>query len=81
MTLNENYPISTNSLSRPHFTFGAGRRVCPGVHVAERGLFLAIARLLWGFEFHRVRDSTGQLCPIDRDAVSPGFIVRPAAFG
>ncbi|EXJ76279.1 uncharacterized protein A1O5_00787 [Cladophialophora psammophila CBS 110553] len=79
-TLNESFGINTDSLNRPHFTFGAGRRVCPGFHVAERALFLAISRLLWGFEFHRAVDSNGQPLPINRDAVTPGFIVRPEAF-
>lgn len=33
------------------FAFGAGRRLCPGSHIAERSLFLGIARMLWGFTF------------------------------
>jgi cytochrome P450 len=32
---------------RDHFAFGAGRRLCPGVHVAERSLALAMMRILW----------------------------------
>jgi cytochrome P450 len=36
---------------RDHFTFGAGRRICSGMHVAERSLFLGIARMLWAFKF------------------------------
>ncbi|MCJ1448190.1 MAG: hypothetical protein MMC23_008704 [Stictis urceolatum] len=32
---------------RDHFTFGAGRRLCPGIHIAEQSLFLAIASILW----------------------------------
>ncbi|OAG35272.1 hypothetical protein AYO21_10543 [Fonsecaea monophora] len=79
-TLNESYGINADSLNRPHFTFGAGRRVCPGFHVAERALFLAISRLLWGFELHRKVDANGTPLPINRDAVTPGFIVRPEAF-
>lgn len=30
---------------RDHFTFGAGRRNCPGVHIAHNSLFINIARL------------------------------------
>lgn len=63
-----------------HFTFGAGRRVCPGFHIAERGLFIAISRLLWGFDFSRVKDADGNLIPIDRDAVTDGFIVKPEPY-
>ncbi|KAJ2905584.1 cytochrome P450 oxidoreductase [Zalerion maritima] len=36
---------------RDTFVFGAGRRLCQGIHIAERSLFLAMSRLLWGFEF------------------------------
>nr|WMY26074.1 AzoC [Aspergillus insulicola] len=33
----------------PSTTFGYGRRVCVGHHVARRSLFLAISRILWTF--------------------------------
>ncbi|KAJ0420303.1 putative cytochrome P450 oxidoreductase [Aspergillus carlsbadensis] len=79
-TLNENYGIDADSSKRPHFTFGAGRRVCPGFHVAQRGLFIATARLLWAFRFERALDETGRPVPIERDAVTAGLIVRPVAF-
>ncbi|KAF8830879.1 hypothetical protein HHX47_DHR1000067 [Lentinula edodes] len=41
-----------NVMNRDHWTFGAGRRICPGIHVAERELWLAISQLLWSFNFH-----------------------------
>ncbi|RDB24652.1 hypothetical protein Hypma_008227 [Hypsizygus marmoreus] len=41
-----------NVMERDHWTFGAGRRICPGLPVAERELWLAISRLLWSFTFH-----------------------------
>ncbi|KAF5599132.1 cytochrome P450 monooxygenase oxidoreductase [Fusarium pseudocircinatum] len=37
---------------RDQFTFGAGRRICPGIHVAERSLFLGISRILWAFNIN-----------------------------
>ncbi|CAG8972460.1 hypothetical protein HYALB_00001149 [Hymenoscyphus albidus] len=43
-----------------HWGFGAGRRVCPGYHVGESNVFIAIARLLYCFEFEAVEDQ-----PID----------------
>ncbi|CAE6419330.1 unnamed protein product [Rhizoctonia solani] len=36
---------------RDHFAFGAGRRTCLGVQVAEQDIFLALSKLLWTFEF------------------------------
>ncbi|KAF5238821.1 hypothetical protein FANTH_10149 [Fusarium anthophilum] len=57
-----------------------GRTVCPGFHVAERNLFLAISRILWGPTITPARDSSGAVLPIDPDAVTPGLIVRPQEF-
>jgi hypothetical protein len=36
--------------------------------------------MLWGFNFDRVLDESGGYIPIDRDAVTDGFIVRPVPF-
>lgn len=36
---------------RDHYGYGAGRRICPGMHLAERNMFLSIAKLLWAFRF------------------------------
>ncbi|THC91841.1 hypothetical protein EYZ11_008689 [Aspergillus tanneri] len=37
--------------NRDHYGYGVGRRICPGIHLAERNMLLAIAKLLWAFEF------------------------------
>ncbi|ETS87774.1 hypothetical protein PFICI_01602 [Pestalotiopsis fici W106-1] len=79
-TLIENNAINQDSEKRLHFTFGAGRRVCPGFHVAERNLFLAISRILWGFTITPAKNPDGSSVPINRDAVTPGLIVRPEDF-
>ena len=31
---------------RDHYGYGSGRRLCPGIHLAERNLFLGVAKLL-----------------------------------
>lgn len=36
--------------ARDHFDFGAGRRICPGMHLAENSLFITLAKILWAFE-------------------------------
>ncbi|RAO74354.1 uncharacterized protein BHQ10_010366 [Talaromyces amestolkiae] len=41
---------SPDVTKRDHFAFGAGRRICPGYHVAERSLAIAAMRILWAFE-------------------------------
>lgn len=34
--------------------FGAGRRICPGMWVAEREIWLSISRLIWAFNLEAV---------------------------
>jgi hypothetical protein len=67
---------------RNNYIFGAGRRVCQGMHIAERSLFLGITRLLWAFKFERPVDSrTGQVRPLpDIDDLVGGITVQPAPF-
>jgi len=33
-----------------HYAFGTGRRICPGLQVADSSLFIAISRILWAFD-------------------------------
>ncbi|KAF8996231.1 cytochrome P450 [Cyathus striatus] len=46
----------SNVLERDHWTFGVGRRICPGLPAAEREMWLAISRLLWSFDFRALPD-------------------------
>ncbi|KAH0425121.1 cytochrome p450 [Colletotrichum camelliae] len=41
---------SQDPTKRDHFAFGAGRRGCPGYHVAERSFVITMMRILWAFE-------------------------------
>ena len=66
---------------RDHFVFGAGRRKCQGMHIADRSLFLAIARLLWAFSFDRAVDrETGQEIIPDMDHLAEGVMMLPKPF-
>ena len=64
---------------RDHFTYGAGRRVCPGVHVAERSMFINMVRVLWGFDIAKSKDSHGNLIEPSMDMVR-GFLSVPVPF-
>ncbi|KAI9450882.1 cytochrome P450 [Lactarius psammicola] len=44
-----------------HMSFGFGRRVCPGRHVAEGTLAIDFATLLWAMRFERPEDAQGEL--------------------
>ncbi|KAL2110450.1 hypothetical protein VUR80DRAFT_1165 [Thermomyces stellatus] len=35
---------------RPTYTFGAGRRICPGEQFAQNSVLVAVAKLLWTFD-------------------------------
>jgi len=72
-TLNDPY-------QRDHFTFGAGRRVCPGLNIAERSLFLGIAYILWAFTLEHAVDDNGENIPVSPDAVTQGIVCRPRPF-
>lgn len=65
---------------RDHFAFGSGRRICPGMHVAERSLFLGMTRLLWAFDFLPKLDAEGKEMVIDTEELTQGFVVRPVEF-
>ncbi|KAF9770795.1 hypothetical protein IL306_011597 [Fusarium sp. DS 682] len=65
---------------RDQWTFGAGRRICPGIHVAERTLFLATARLMWAFNIRKARGPDGLEIEVDRDEVTQSIAARPVPF-
>ncbi|KAI1734976.1 cytochrome P450 [Xylaria scruposa] len=66
---------------RDQFVFGAGRRLCQGMHIADRNLFLAISRLLWAFDFERPIDpSTGKEIVPDMENLTEGLLVCPGPF-
>jgi cytochrome P450 family 619 len=69
---------SVNPDDRDHYGYGSGRRLCPGIHLAERNLFLAISKLLWAFEFAPGKDEDGKVIVPDTDPTtgySEGFLV------
>tara|TARA_R110002003_G_scaffold206_22_gene15871 strand:+ start:11539 stop:12555 length:1017 start_codon:yes stop_codon:yes gene_type:complete len=55
------------ALARDHWSFGAGRRICSGVHLAENSMFIVLAKLLWAFDILPPADEAGQLIPVDTD--------------
>ncbi|KAH7922014.1 cytochrome P450 [Leucogyrophana mollusca] len=57
------------------FTYGFGRRVCPGQHVANRSIYINFALLLWSF-----RLAQNSAVPIDTSAFSVGVMAHAAPF-
>jgi cytochrome P450 len=73
------YINASNPFERDHFTYGAGRRVCPGVHVAERSLYINISRVLWGFNIRKKIGPNGKLIEPTQTMVR-GFMSVPELF-
>jgi len=72
--------MASDVLKRDHFTFGAGRRLCQGIHVAERSLFIGIARLMWAFDVSPATGADGQPIIPNPDSYTSGFVVMPTPF-
>ncbi|KAI0198225.1 putative cytochrome P450 [Astrocystis sublimbata] len=69
--------INLDVSQRDQFFFGAGRRICPGIHMADQNLFLGISRLLWAFDFKRPLDNNGNEIVPDFTKVTQGFLAAP----
>lgn len=67
------FAASKDYESRDHYGYGAGRRLCPGIHLAERNLFVGMAKILWAFSLN---EKAG-VAPLDVDpqtGYSEGFL-------
>lgn len=77
------YSNAANYEDRDHYGYGFGRRLCPGIHFAERSLFITFSKLIWGFDISPAEDDQGQPIPLNTDwatAYSGGAIVHPDPF-
>lgn len=60
--------------------FGFGRRICPGVGLAERSLFIEISTLLWACCVERKLDARGEIIPVPWREEKPGQNTGPYRF-
>lgn len=76
------YAAMRDPAQRDHFGFGIGRRICPGMHLAENSQFITIAKILWAFELRPVigEDGKEETLDIRDEAWEPGAIVVPKPF-
>lgn len=66
-----------DELARDHYGYGTGRRICPGIHLAERNLFIGIAKILWAFDIAPGEDESGNVIEPNIDpatAYTTGFL-------
>jgi cytochrome P450 len=64
---------------RDHFAYGVGRRICPGIHVAENSLFLLVSRVLWGFSIGNEVEN-GRKVEVDVERYAGGGLAKPEIF-
>lgn len=64
-----------------HYGYGAGRRICPGIHLAERTQWRIIAKLLWAFDIKLPIDPvTGKEVAPDPEAYKEGIMNGPLPY-
>ncbi|KAI9439108.1 cytochrome P450 [Lactarius indigo] len=74
-------PCPPETKEEGHVTYGFGRRVCPGKHVANNSLFIYIATILWACNIEPGKDEHENVILIDVDGwVEDGVLVRPVPF-
>ncbi|KAH8990403.1 cytochrome P450 [Lactarius hatsudake] len=74
-------PCPPETKEEGHMTYGFGRRVCVGKHVANNSLFIDIAMTLWACNIERGKDEHGNVIPIDVDGfMEDGLVIRPIPF-
>ncbi|ETW79561.1 cytochrome P450 CYP2 [Heterobasidion irregulare TC 32-1] len=74
-------PGLADTKDESHFTYGFGRRICVGRHVANNSLFIQIAMMLWAMNIDRPTNETGVPVPMDIEGcVDDGLSVHPIPF-
>jgi cytochrome P450 len=61
------------------FSFGYGRRVCPGVHLVEQAMFSILTAVLQALDIRRVKDNNGQEV-IPEARMSSNLLSHPLPF-
>jgi cytochrome P450 len=62
-------------------SFGWGRRICPGEHLATNSVFITIAKFCWAFKVKKYIDVNGKVEEPDTYSYTDGgFNIRPHPF-
>lgn len=65
---------------KPNFIFGVGRRVCPGVHLAQNSVNINVMNLVWAFNYTAENDAAGRPEPPDVWNYHKGVLSVPKPF-
>lgn len=74
-------PLSKYPNMQGFSAFGFGRRICPGLSVAERSLNIAVARIAWACNISKQIDESGKEIDVALyDYVKGGINAQPNPF-
>jgi len=74
-------PAQPDTKEDGHVSFGFGRRICVGRHIANNSLLIDIACLLWAANIKPAKDAQGHpIMPEVDKCVNEGLVVRPIPF-
>ncbi|KAL7272125.1 hypothetical protein RUND412_005081 [Rhizina undulata] len=73
-------PLDTYPNLQNFSAFGFGRRICPGMNIAERSLYILTARILWACQMGKKKDVFGRVAEVPLYDYTEGFNVQPKKF-
>ncbi|KAI3558589.1 cytochrome P450 2D18 [Colletotrichum abscissum] len=67
---------------RDHYSYGAGRRMCVGLHLAERSQWRMVAQILWAFKIEPAIGPDGKEVELDSspEGYIEGFLHTPKKY-
>ncbi|XHG08273.1 hypothetical protein AWENTII_011383 [Aspergillus wentii] len=74
------YAASADPHERDHWSFGAGRRICTGMHLAENSLYITVAMILWAFNIRPPPGQKAEQVDFSDEAYLPGMNTLPKRF-
>ncbi|KAJ7640418.1 cytochrome P450 [Mycena polygramma] len=80
LTENGTKPGVDGSDLRPNFAFGVGRRICPGIHLAQNSISINTMNLVWAFDFTTATDAGGKPMELDTFDYQRGILTGPCPF-
>ncbi|KAF7336322.1 putative cytochrome P450 [Mycena venus] len=80
LTENGKKPGVHGSDLKPSFPFGFGRRLCPGIHLAQNSININAMNLVWAFNFNPDIGADGNPIPSDTGAYTKGAAPAPLPF-
>jgi cytochrome P450 len=73
--------LASDGPQDPHtYSFGFGRRICPGLQLASNSIFIMIASVLSVFHISKQKDELGNEIPVHPSFVWDGLVSHPEPF-